>query len=88
MGEWQTRAHVSTLLLPNAARTIFWTTYTSSLVHRDEVIAPIEPVPCAAWISRSRLAVWVIASSHDTSRHSSVIDSRIIGSVMRSGCEA
>ena len=26
VGEWQTRAHVSTLLLPNAARTIFWTT--------------------------------------------------------------
>ena len=42
-GEWHTRAQVSTLLLPNAARTIFWTTYTSSLVHRDEVIAPIEP---------------------------------------------
>ena len=26
VGEWHTRAHVSTLLLPKAARTIFWTT--------------------------------------------------------------
>ena len=26
VGEWQTRAQVSTLLLPNAARTICWTT--------------------------------------------------------------
>jgi predicted molibdopterin-dependent oxidoreductase YjgC len=25
IGEWQTRAQVSTLLLPNAARTSFWT---------------------------------------------------------------
>jgi hypothetical protein len=26
VGEWHTRAQVSMLLLPNAARTIFWTT--------------------------------------------------------------
>jgi hypothetical protein len=25
VGEWQTRAQVSTLLLPKTARTIFWT---------------------------------------------------------------
>lgn len=48
VGEWHTRAHVSTLLFPNAARTIFCTTNTSSLVQRDELIAPIESKPCLA----------------------------------------
>jgi hypothetical protein len=79
---------VSTLLLPNAARTIFWTTYTSSLVHRDDVIAPIEPVPCSAWISCSRRAVNAIASSQLTSRHGSSIVSRSIGERTRSACVA
>ena len=36
VGEWQTRAQVSTLLLPKPARTSFWTRNTSSLVQRDE----------------------------------------------------
>ena len=48
VGEWHTRAHVSTLLFPNAARTIFCTTNTSSLVQREELIAPIESKPCLA----------------------------------------
>jgi len=42
VGEWHTRAHVSTLLLPKAVRTIFCTTNTSSLVQRDEVMPPID----------------------------------------------
>ena len=45
VGEWQTRAQVSTLLLPKPARTSFWTRNTSSLVQRDEVIAPTEFAP-------------------------------------------
>ena len=45
VGEWQTRAQVSTLLLPNAVRTIFCTTNTSSLVQRDDVIPPIDWLP-------------------------------------------
>ena len=79
---------MSTLLLPNAARTIFWTTYTSSFVHREEVMAPIEPGPCAAWISVSRRAVNAIASSHETSRHASSTLSRTIGESTRSACVA
>ncbi len=79
---------MSTLLLPNAARIIFWTTYTSSLVQRDEVMPPMECTPCSAWISSSRAAVYEIASSHETARHGSVIFSRIIGSSWRSRCEA
>lgn len=85
VGEWQTRAQVSTLLLPNAARTIFWTTYTSSLVHRDEEIAPIEPDPCRRWMSRIRRATVPMASSHSTSRQGSVILSRTMGLNTRSG---
>ena len=69
-GEWQTRAQVSTLLLPNAARTIFWTTYTSSLVHRDEEMPPIDAGAVLAPGSRvNRRATKPIASSHSTSRH-------------------
>lgn len=51
VGEWQTRAQVSTLLLPNAARIIFCTTYTSSFVVREEVMPPIAPTPCRVWMS-------------------------------------
>jgi hypothetical protein len=36
---------VSTLLLPKAVLTIFWTTQTSSIVQRDEEIAPIDLRP-------------------------------------------
>jgi hypothetical protein len=54
-------------------------------VVRDEVMAPIEPAPCSAWISRSLRAVNPMASSQETSRHSSVIDSRSIGFMTRSG---
>ena len=45
------------LLLPNAARTIFWTTYTSSLVHRLEEMPPIAPTPCSAWIALKPSAI-------------------------------
>lgn len=88
MGEWQTRAQVSTLLLPNAARTIFWTTYTSSFVHREEVIAPTAPVPYVSCSARIRRATVAMASSHSTSRHGSVIFSRTMGLRTRSGCVA
>ena len=84
VGEWQTRAQVSTLLLPNAMRIIFWTANTSSLVVRDEVMPPMAPRPCLAWISRRRRAVYWMASSHETTCHSSSMDSRIIGSSWRS----
>ena len=53
VGEWQTRAHVSMLLFRNAARTIFCIRYVSSFVHRDDEIAPIEPIPYAAWMRLS-----------------------------------
>ena len=36
------------LLLWNAARTIFCTTYTSSLVQRDDETPPIAPRPWSA----------------------------------------
>ena len=45
VGEWQTRAQVSILLLPKPARTSFWTRNTSSLVQRDDEIAPTESRP-------------------------------------------
>ena len=48
VGEWQTRAHVSTLLLPNPARISFCTRYVSSLVQRDEVMPPTAPRPYCA----------------------------------------
>src|SRR5215813_12570184 len=79
VGEWQTRAHVSTLLLPNAARTSFWTRNVSSFVQRDDVMPPIAPRPYFAWIRLNSDAVWAIASSHVTSRHGSDVDARIIG---------
>ena len=73
------------LLLPNAARTIFWTTYTSSFVHRDEEIAPIAPAPCRCRMSSMRRATVPIASSQETSCQGSVILSRTIGFNIRSG---
>ena len=76
---------MSTLLLRNAARTIFCTTKTSSLVQREEVMPPMLSTPCAAWISRSRRAAKSMASSQETSRHGSVMASRIIGDTTRSG---
>ena len=88
MGEWQTRAQVSMLLLPKAARTIFWTTKTSSLVHRLEEIPPIEPTPCSAWIALKPSATRAIASSQETVRHSSSMESRTIGESWRSSWEA
>ncbi len=88
MGEWQTRAQVSMLLLPNAARTIFCTTYTSSLVHRLEEMPPIAPTPYSAWSALKPVATVEIASSHETWRHSSSIESRTIGDSWRSRWEA
>ena len=57
VGEWHTRAQVSTLLLPNAVRIIFCTTNTSSLVQRDDVMPPMEYWPWRAWMSFSFAAV-------------------------------
>ena len=85
VGEWHTRAHVSTLLLPNAARTIFCTANTSSFVQRDEVMPPIEFSPYVVWMPLSLFAAKAIASSHDTVRHSWSMESRTIGSSWRSG---
>ncbi len=85
VGEWQTRAQVSTLLLWNAARIIFCSTNTSSLVQRDDVIPPMASAPCSAWIRWNPLAAKLIASSQVTSRHGSVVFSRSIGLVTRSG---
>ena len=79
---------MSTLLLPNAARTSFCTRNVSSLVQRDEVMPPIESRPYFAWMRRNSLAAWPIASSQLTCCHGSSIDARIIGVVMRSGCVA
>ena len=56
MGEWQTRAQVSTLLLPKAARTIFCTRKVSSLVQREEVMPPMESRPYFAWMRLNSLA--------------------------------
>ena len=86
VGEWHTRAQVSTLLLPKVVRTIFWMTHTSSLVQREEVMAPIALLPCAVWMSRRRRAACAMASSQDTLRHGSVMRSRIMGSRIRSRC--
>src|SRR5260370_40487690 len=88
VGERQARAQVSTLLLPNAARTSFWTRKVSSLVHREDVIAPIEPRPYFFWMRLNSAAAYSIASRHVTSRHGSPIDLRIIGCVIRSGVPA
>ena len=76
------------MLFPNAARTSFCTRYVSSLLQRDDVIPPTEPRPYLAWIRLNSAAAWPIASSHDTSRHGSRIDARIIGLVTRSLCVA
>jgi hypothetical protein len=72
------------LLLPNAARTIFWTTYTSSLVQRLDEMPPMEPTPCSDWIAWKPEATLAIASSQETLRHSSSIDSRTMGESWRS----
>ena len=44
--------------------------------------------PCSAWIALKREAAKSIASSQETTRHSSEVDSRTIGVVMRSWCDA
>src|SRR6516162_620071 len=85
VGEWQTRAQVSTLLLPKPARTSFCTRYASSLVHRDEVIPPSAPRPYLDWTRFSSDAAYASASSHDTSCHGSLMHLRIIGLRTRSG---
>ena len=56
VGEWHTRAQVSMLLLPNPARTIFCTRNTSSLVQREELIAPTESRPYFAWMRLNSFA--------------------------------
>src|ERR1700710_2443988 len=49
---------------------------------------PIESRPYLSWIWRKPVAAYSSASSQLTSRHGSVILSRIIGFVMRSLCVA
>src|SRR5271167_3719089 len=88
VGEWHTRAQVSTLLLPKPARTSFCTRYVSSLVQREEVMPPIESRPYFAWMRFSSLAAYPIASSQETSRHESEILLRIMGFTIRSECVA
>ena len=56
VGEWQTRAQVSTLLLPKPTRTSFWTRNTSSLVQREDVMAPTASRPYCAWMRLNSLA--------------------------------
>jgi len=84
VGEWHTRAQVSTLLVPNAARTSFCTSQVSSLVQRDEVMPPTASRPYWPWMRRNSEAAYSIASSHDTSRQESVMRLRIIGLSTRS----
>jgi len=52
--------------LPNAARIIFCITKVSSLVQRDEVMPPMEPLPYFCWMRRNSDAVWAIACSQVT----------------------
>jgi len=47
---------VSTLLLPKAARTSFWTRNVSSLVQREDVMPPIEYFPYCACSRLNSLA--------------------------------
>src|SRR5260221_10853188 len=84
VGEWQTRAQVSTLLLPKPARISFCTTNTSSLVQRDEVMPPTASRPYFPRIPLNFAAAKLKASSHDASRQGSLILSRIIGLRIRS----
>ena len=84
MGEWHTRAQVSTLLVPKAARIIFWTTKTSSLVQREEVIPPTLSTPWRDWMSRMRSAAKPIASSQLASRQGSSMEPRTSGVSTRS----
>ena len=72
------------LLLPKAARTIFWTTYTSSFVHRLDEMPPIAPTPYSDWRAWKPAATVAIASSQETVRHSSSMESRTIGASWRS----
>ncbi len=53
VGEWQTRAQVSTLFVPSAARTSFCTRNDSSLVQREEVMPPTDSRPYCAWMRRN-----------------------------------
>ena len=48
----------------------------------------MEPTPCWAWISRKPEAMRAMASAQDTTRHSSSMVSRTIGSICRSWWEA
>jgi hypothetical protein len=57
-------------------------------VQRDDVMPPIEPGPCCAWMRLNSDAAWAMASSQLTSCHGSVIFLRIIGVVIRSLCVA
>jgi TonB-dependent receptor len=88
VGAWHTRAQVSMLLLPSAPRTSFCTRNTSSLVQREELMAPTASRPCCVWMRLNSEAACPIASAQLTSRHGSWIEPRIIGLVIRSWCVA
>ena len=49
---------------------------------------PMEPTPYFSRSPTNPLAIRSIASSHDTTVHSSSIESRTIGAICRSRCEA
>jgi hypothetical protein len=58
------------------------------LVQREDEMPPIEPTPCFSRRPRNPSATRVMASSHDTTCHSSSIESRTIGDSCRSRWEA
>ena len=49
---------------------------------------PIAPTPYFSRSERNPDATRAIASSHETTRHSSSIESRTIGAICRSRCDA
>ena len=69
VGEWQTRAQVSTLLLPNAVRIIFCTANTSSFVHaRRRDAADRVPAVTGLDVLQAASPRTQMASSHETTR--------------------
>ncbi len=47
---------------------------------------PIDPTPCSSWMALKPSATRAMASSHDTTCHSSSMESRTIGCICRSSC--
>ena len=82
VGEWQTRAQQSMLLLPSTTRANFCATKFSSLVPRAELSTPMLSGPCCLIVSASFVEMYLMTSSQLTSSHWPL--RRIIGEVMRS----